>query len=169
MPCLLLFFLQISEIAKAVPELVHELGGWPPFMATLFLLLAAVVATAWAPVVAILYVMKSHERERAAIAKAEEQRREEQTEAAKERQETDARLRRETAAEQKEGLQSLARAVDHLARVSEGRGEQLAGMHGQLGLLAQQQSEANAKLGRVDAKTDTMLELQRHRRNGGAT
>ena len=119
--------------------IVHGLGGWPVVALCLFLVLAAIVLLAWAPVAAIRSILSDQ--------RARDEARE-QHELERTRVEGQARV--DAAKEHRAGLDKVASSSEHVAEAVSDLSGTLGGMQAQLGHLERQGAESNAKITRAN-------------------
>ncbi|MCC7479210.1 hypothetical protein IT575_12230 [bacterium] len=132
--------------------IVQGLGGWPVAALCLFLVLAAIVLLAWAPVAAIRSILQDAQLRDAARQEAE-----------LERAKVEAQARVDSAKEHRAGLDKVASSSEHVADAVSGLSGTLGGMQSQLTHLEQQGAESNSKL--TKANETLALINDRTRRN----
>lgn len=136
-----------------VPQIISALGGWPPVLIGLTVVLAFLGALAWAPVAAINAILAHFAKQDAAR---------QESELARAKVEADARVT--SSANHRDGLVKVAASSEHVAEAMQGLATGLAGTEAQLSEIQATGRETAAKVSRAN---EVLVKIEdRTRRNG---
>lgn len=133
--------------------IVKSLGGWPPAMLGLFLVLAFFASLAWAPVFAIKLILGHFATQDAAR---------QASELARAKVEADARVA--AAVEHRAGLDHVSASSEHIAAAVQGIGETLAATQQRVGDLQTTAHEIASKVTQGNATLEILKDRSAQRR-----